>query len=383
MTSASPSITTFPDTKHSVFSNARRFSRKISLTRFGSVVMGAPGSGSPPNARNPIKRLTESEKSSSARPRTGDGVLEPCAGVGPVSVGGGPGQAEGGGRVLDGQPGEVPQFDHTRGDRVFGGEPGEGRIEGEQSVVRNLGFGRDVGQLDPRAVAAVLLRPLAAGVFDEDAAHGLGRGGEEVPAVVELLVPDEPQIRFVNQRGRLKGVPGLLLRHAGSRELEGSVVPLIEMGAGFEQEMTGRYNIKLSYAYRGKLHEYSKEAEGRIIEFSGLSEKIDLPLKTYSSGMLARLAFSSAIFQHPDILLLDEIFAAGDAGFIEKARGILREKVDSVASTIMVSHDNNEFTDLCNRFVLMHEGRIIAEGARDDILDRYRRDVLHIAPEAA
>lgn len=165
--------------------------------------------------------------------------------------------------------------------------------------------------------------------------------------------------------------------------VEGMVMPLIEMGAGFEGEMTGRYNIKLSYAYRGKLKNYSKEVEDQIIEFSELGEKIDLPLKTYSSGMLARLAFSSAIFQDPDILLLDEIFATGDAGFVEKARAVMRKKVDNVAITIMVSHDDNEFIGLCNRFVLMDGGRVIDEGKQADILEKYRKDILHVHAEAA
>lgn len=180
----------------------------------------------------------------------------------------------------------------------------------------------------------------------------------------------------------LKVISGNYPTHSGSRSVEGTVVPLIEMGAGFENEMTGRYNIKLSYAYRGRLHDYSPAAEERVIAFSELGEKIDLPLKTYSSGMVARLAFSSAIFQDPDILLLDEIFATGDAGFVEKARHTLREKVDKVSITIMVSHASNEFTDLCNRFILMHEGRILQEGPRDEILARYHRDILHLPPEA-
>lgn len=180
----------------------------------------------------------------------------------------------------------------------------------------------------------------------------------------------------------LKVISGNYPIHGGSREVQGAVVPLIEMGAGFEAEMTGRYNIKLSYAYRGKLHEYSKAMEERIIAFSELGEKIDLPLKTYSSGMTARLAFSSAIFQDPDILLLDEIFATGDAGFIEKARALLRQKVGSVSITIMVSHASNEFTNLCNRFVLMDKGKIIAEGTQQEILEQYNKEILHISPVA-
>lgn len=181
----------------------------------------------------------------------------------------------------------------------------------------------------------------------------------------------------------LKVISGNYPTHAGSRDVQGAVVPLIEMGAGFESEMTGRYNIKLSYAYRGKLHEYSKAMEEQIIAFSELGEKIDLPLKTYSSGMTARLAFSSAIFQDPDVLLLDEIFATGDAGFIEKARTMLRQKVDNVSITIMVSHDSNEFMNLCNRFVLMDAGKIILQGSRDEVLSTYHNKILHIHPEHA
>jgi ABC-type polysaccharide/polyol phosphate transport system ATPase subunit len=179
----------------------------------------------------------------------------------------------------------------------------------------------------------------------------------------------------------LKVISGNYPVHGGFRHIEGSVVPLIEMGAGFEPEMSGRYNIKLSYAYRGKLRAYSKSMEQTIIAFSELGDKIDLPLKTYSSGMVSRLAFASAIFQDPDILLLDEIFAAGDAGFIEKSHDILRKKLDNVSIAIMVDHSPNEFTDLCNRFILMHQGRIINEGTSKEILHQYYKDVLHMQTE--
>lgn len=192
------------------------------------------------------------------------------------------------------------------------------------------------------------------------------------------------RIAIIGQNGcgkssLLKVISGNYPIHEGSRLVDGAVVPLIEMGAGFEAEMSGRYNIKLSYAYRGKLRDYSKEIEKTIIDFSELEDKIDLPLKTYSSGMLARLAFSSAIFQNPDILLLDEIFATGDAGFIEKSQEILRKKVDSVSIAIMVNHAPNEFTDLCNRFILMNKGRIVNEGSRKEILHQYYTDILHIS----
>lgn len=194
------------------------------------------------------------------------------------------------------------------------------------------------------------------------------------------------RIAIIGQNGcgkssLLKVISGNYPIHQGSRRVEGAVVPLIEMGAGFEPEMTGRYNIRLSYAYRGKLRHYSEEAEQKIIAFSELGDKIDLPLKTYSSGMLGRLAFSSAIFQDPDILLLDEIFATGDAGFIEKSQEMLRKKVDNVSIAIMVNHSPNEFTDLCNRFILMNDGRIVNEGRRKEILHQYYTDILQISDD--
>ena len=192
------------------------------------------------------------------------------------------------------------------------------------------------------------------------------------------------RIAIIGQNGcgkssLLKVISGNYPIHTGTRRVDGTVVPLIEMGAGFEAEMSGRYNIKLSYAYRGKLRNYSKTIEEKIIEFSELGDKINLPLKTYSSGMVARLAFSSAIFQDPDILLLDEIFATGDAGFVEKSQQILRKKVDNVSIAIMVNHAPNEFTDLCNRFILMNNGKIINEGTRKEILHQYYTDILHIS----
>ncbi|MDX2074217.1 MAG: ABC transporter ATP-binding protein [Alphaproteobacteria bacterium] len=179
----------------------------------------------------------------------------------------------------------------------------------------------------------------------------------------------------------LKVISGNYTIHGGTRQVRGAMVPLIEMGAGFEDELSGRDNIKLSYAYRGKLHLYSPAIEAQIIEFSELAESIDLPLKTYSSGMRSRLSFASAIFQHPDILLLDEVFAAGDQGFIQKSTEAIRQKIDQSAITIMVSHSAQEMLNICNRFLLMHQGRIVAEGDGNALLEQYNRDILHISAQ--
>lgn len=175
----------------------------------------------------------------------------------------------------------------------------------------------------------------------------------------------------------LKVISGNYPIHEGAREVEGMVAPLIEMGAGFDQEISGRRNIKLSYAFRGRLRDYSKEVEEEIIAFTELGDKIDLPLKTYSSGMRARLAFSSAIFQNPDILLLDEIFATGDISFIDKSRAMMMKKVQQVSIAIMVNHGLREIMELCNRGIVMHEGKIVREGSMRDVAEFYNREIAH------
>lgn len=176
----------------------------------------------------------------------------------------------------------------------------------------------------------------------------------------------------------LKVISGNYPIHAGKRTVEGSIAPLIEMGAGFDNELSGRRNIKLSYAIRGKLDQYSSELEEKIIEFSEIGDSIERPYKTYSSGMCSRLAFSSAIFQHPDILLLDEIFATGDAGFIEKSRQMMKERVEQAAIAIIVNHANADLIKMCNRYVLMDKGRIVNEGPPKEIVKQYHSDILKI-----
>jgi len=190
----------------------------------------------------------------------------------------------------------------------------------------------------------------------------------------------------VNGSGKssmLKVISGNYPIESGKREVRGSIVPLIEMGAGFEPEITGRANIKLSFVYRGRLREYSKVLEDKIIEFSELGDKIDLPLKTYSSGMSSRLAFSSAIFQNSEILLLDEVLAAGDAGFSDKATRMLYSKIDLAKITLIVSHSLDQLKDICNRFVLIHQGRIVNEGNAKDIIHQYESDILGLAEKTA
>lgn len=205
-----------------------------------------------------------------------------------------------------------------------------------------------------------------------------------IPILTDVTFEAKPGDRIgiigLNGSGKsslLKVISGNYPIHAGEREVEGTIAPLIEMGAGFDQEISGRRNIKLSYAFRGRLKDYNKDVEREIIEFSELGEKIDLPLKTYSNGMRARLAFASAIFQNPDILLLDEIFATGDVSFIDKSRAMMVKKVREVSIAIMVNHGLQEILELCNRGVVMHHGRIVAEGSMREMGEFYNREIAH------
>jgi ABC-type polysaccharide/polyol phosphate transport system ATPase subunit len=208
----------------------------------------------------------------------------------------------------------------------------------------------------------------------------LGRGEPQVsiPILRGVSVRAAPGDRIAvigpNGSGKsslLKVISGNYPIHAGRRRVSGTVAPLIEMGAGFDGELTGRRNIKLSYAVRGRLRDYSREMEERIVEFAELADKIDLPLKTYSVGMKARLAFASAIFQRPDILLLDEVFAVGDAAFVAKSRRLLLEHMDRASITFVASHDNPDLLQTCTRAVLMRDGRIAHQGPAGEICERY------------
>lgn len=174
----------------------------------------------------------------------------------------------------------------------------------------------------------------------------------------------------------LKVISGNYPIESGKMKITGMIAPLIEMGAGFDLELSGRENIKLSFIYRGRLRDYSAKLEQKIIEFSELREKIDQPLKNYSSGMAARLAFSSTIFQKFDILLLDEIFAAGDEGFIEKSQNHMLKQWKKASIAITVSHDIKQIEELCTRCIMMRHGKIVADGKTDDIIKTYHKEIL-------
>jgi ABC-type multidrug transport system ATPase subunit len=126
-----------------------------------------------------------------------------------------------------------------------------------------------------------------------------------------------------------------------------------------------------------------RQLEAKIIEFSELEEFIDLPIKYYSSGMHGRLAFSIGAIVEPEILLVDEIFATGDAHFVQKATDRMRHLFNSSGITLLVSHNLHQILDLCNRVIVMHKGEIVGDGPPAEMINYYVNDVAHLLKPAA
>lgn len=157
----------------------------------------------------------------------------------------------------------------------------------------------------------------------------------------------------------------------GRITVEGRLAPLLEIGAGFHPEFTGRENIYLNGAILGFTREELARIEPEVIDFAEIREFIDTPVKYYSTGMYMRLAFSLATAMQPNILVLDEIFAGGDAAFLEKARARMVSMIDKADIMILVSHDHELVKSLCNRVVWIDHGHIVADGVPEDVVPRY------------
>jgi ABC-type polysaccharide/polyol phosphate transport system ATPase subunit len=162
---------------------------------------------------------------------------------------------------------------------------------------------------------------------------------------------------------------------SGRVAVRGSVAPLIEMGAGFNAELSGTDNVVLNGAMLGfKRAEMLKRLEA-IHEFTGLREFAEMPLKYYSSGMYMRLAFAIATEVDPDILLIDESLGVGDAAFRQKAKDRIKSLFNRSKVVILVSHEPASLRELCNRGIWIERGRLVADGPIGDVLDRYLESV--------
>ena len=169
----------------------------------------------------------------------------------------------------------------------------------------------------------------------------------------------------------LKVISGILKPTCGSLEVHGNVVPMLELGSGFDHDLTGRENIFLNGSILGYSEKYLKEKYEQIVEFSELGKFIDVPIRNYSSGMLMRLAFSIATVVQPEILIVDEILAVGDAAFQEKSKTRMLELMGGGTTVLFVSHSLEQIREMCDRVIWLEHGQIKAIGATKEICDAY------------
>ncbi|PWT95585.1 MAG: hypothetical protein C5B53_11190 [Candidatus Melainabacteria bacterium] len=176
----------------------------------------------------------------------------------------------------------------------------------------------------------------------------------------------------------LKMIVGIYPPQSGHIHVQGKITPMIELGTGFDHELSGRENIYLNGALLGRSYRQMRQLEEEIIEFSELGDMIDLPIKYYSSGMHGRLAFSIGAIIDPEILLMDEIFAAGDAHFVQKATARLMELFDNSQIVLLVSHDLIQIKELCSRVMVLHKGEIVNEGDPKEMVDYYNNEIVEL-----
>jgi ABC-type polysaccharide/polyol phosphate transport system ATPase subunit len=174
----------------------------------------------------------------------------------------------------------------------------------------------------------------------------------------------------------LKVISGIYKPTSGALNISGAIQPLIEVGAGFDPELTGRENIYLNGYMLGFTKKDLKAVEEQIIKFSELDEFIDVPIKYYSTGMAVRLAFTIATIVKPEILVFDEMLAAGDAAFIDKAKRRLDQLMDAAKIMIIVSHDLIFVENVCNRLIILERGKMIFDGGVKAGLQRYNELVM-------
>jgi ABC-2 type transport system ATP-binding protein len=169
----------------------------------------------------------------------------------------------------------------------------------------------------------------------------------------------------------LKVISGILKPTRGRAGVRGRVSPLLELGTGFDYELTGRENVMLNALLLGHSRREVRQRFDAIVAFSELSEFIDVPLRNYSSGMIARLGFAIATAWDPQILILDEVLVVGDAAFQQKCHRRLREVLASGATVLMVSHVGKMLIDECSRCLWLADGRLVADGSPTDVLLAY------------
>lgn len=173
----------------------------------------------------------------------------------------------------------------------------------------------------------------------------------------------------------LKIIAGVMKPTKGNIEMSGNICPMIELGAGFDMELTARENIYLNGAVLGYSKKFIEEKFDEIVNFSELKDFLDVPVRNFSSGMVARLAFSIATIVEPEILIVDEILSVGDIAFQQKSEAKMKSMIGGGTTVLFVSHSLQQIQNLCNRVVWLDHGEIKEIGPSDEICEKYKKFV--------
>ena len=169
----------------------------------------------------------------------------------------------------------------------------------------------------------------------------------------------------------LSVITGLAKPDTGTVDVKGRVAPLLEIGSGFHPDLTGRENLRLNASLLGLSRAETDQLQPAIIDFADIGDHIDAPLRTYSSGMMLRLAFGVAMQLKPEILIVDELLAVGDAGFQEKCLKRIQEMLSSGASLLFVSHAPHMVAQFCKKALWLDQGRVMRYGPAGEVVGAY------------
>lgn len=193
---------------------------------------------------------------------------------------------------------------------------------------------------------------------------------------VSFLVNEGESVALVGHNGAGKStllslVAGVATPTAGKVRVDGRIAALLELGSGFHPDLTGAENLILNASLIGLNRKETIEKYDQIVDYSGLGDFIDEPLRAYSTGMMMRLAFSVAIHADPRIVILDEVLAVGDAEFQAKCRNSIEKLKQDGKTLLFVSHASGEVRRICDRAVWLDHGRLMLEGPANEVIDAY------------
>jgi ABC-2 type transport system ATP-binding protein len=169
----------------------------------------------------------------------------------------------------------------------------------------------------------------------------------------------------------LKILARVLPPTSGTAKISGSIAPMIELGAGFHPEMSGEENVLLYSTLMGRDMNRTKSRTAEIGEWAGVTDHMDFPLRTFSSGMIARLAFATATDEQAEVLLVDEVLSVGDADFQKKSRGRMHELIKSGAAVVLVSHDMHTVLEIATKAIWLENGHVKMIGKPSEVVAAY------------